>query len=50
MRRPTLIMIVVLFALIAGAAIYQIVLASGDKAPLPGPQSPEQLPSLPVAS
>ena len=50
MRRPTLIMIVVLFALIAGAAIYQIVLASGDQAPLPGPQSPDQLPSLPVAS
>jgi hypothetical protein len=50
MRRPTLIMIVVLFALIAGAAIYQIVLASGDQAPLQGPQSPGQLPSLPAAS
>ena len=48
MRRPTLIMIVVLFALIAGAAIYQIVLASGDQAPLQGPQSPGQLPSLPA--
>jgi hypothetical protein len=45
-RRPTFIMIVVLFALIAGAAIYQIALASRDQAPLPGPSSPQQLPSL----
>jgi hypothetical protein len=45
MRRPTLIMIVVLFALIVGAAIYQITIASGDQAPLRGPQSPGQLPS-----
>ena len=50
MRRHTLIMIVVLFALIAGAAIYQIVLASGDRAPYHGPQSPGQLPSSPAAS
>jgi hypothetical protein len=50
MRRPTLIMIVVLFALIAGAAIYQIVLASGDREPMQGPRSPGQLPSLPAAS
>ena len=50
MRRPTLIMIVVLFALIAGAAIYQIVLASGGQAPLQGPQSPGQLPSPPASS
>jgi hypothetical protein len=50
MRRPTLIMIIVLFALIAGAAIYQITLASRDRAPLQGPTSPGQLPSLPAAS
>jgi hypothetical protein len=44
-RRPTFIMIVVLFALIVGAAIYQISLASRDRAPLPGPVSPNELPS-----
>jgi hypothetical protein len=44
-RRPTFIMIVVLFVLIAGAAIYQISIASRDRAPLPGPASPNQLPS-----
>ena len=43
-------MIVVLFALIAAAAIYQFTLASGDRAPLEGPTSPGQLPSLPAAS
>jgi len=45
-RRPTFIMIVVLFALIVGATIYQISLASSDRQPLPGPTSPGQLPSL----
>jgi hypothetical protein len=44
-RRPTLIMIIVLFALIAGAAIYQISIASHDVAPLQGPVSPGELPS-----
>lgn len=47
-RRPTFIMLIVLFALIAGAAIYQISLASGGRAPLVGPTSPGQLPSLPA--
>jgi hypothetical protein len=50
MRRPTLIMIVVLFALIVGAAIYQITIASRDQAPLRGPQSPGQLPSATASS
>jgi hypothetical protein len=45
-RRPTFIMIVVLFVLIVGATIYQISLASRDRQPLPGPTSPGQLPSL----
>jgi hypothetical protein len=45
MRRPTLIMIVVLFAWIVGAAIVQIAFASRDQEPLPGPASPGQLPS-----
>ena len=37
MRRFTLVTIVVLFALIIGAAVYQIALASRDRAPFPGP-------------
>jgi len=49
-RRPTLIVILVLFALIAGAAIYQLSIATDDRAPLNGPVSPGQLPSLPAAS
>ena len=50
MRRPTLIVIIVLFALIAGAAIYQLSIATDDRAPLEGPVSPGQLPSLPATS
>jgi hypothetical protein len=49
-RRPTFIMLIVLFALIAGAAVYQISLASRDRAPLQGPTSPGQLPSAASAS
>jgi hypothetical protein len=49
-RRPTLIVIIVLFALIAGAAIYQLSIATDDRAPLEGPVSPRQLPSLPATS
>jgi hypothetical protein len=45
-RRPTLIMIIILFALIGAAAIAQIVIASGGNPALPGPTSPGQLPSL----
>lgn len=39
-------MIIVLFTLITIAAIVQIVIASHDSPPLPGPTSPGQLPSL----
>jgi len=46
MRRQTLVMIVILFVLLVGAAIAQFVIASRDTAPLPGPTSPGQLPSL----
>jgi hypothetical protein len=49
MRRGTLIMIVVLFVLLVAAGIAQIVLATGDGAPLEGPTSPGQLPSLSLA-
>jgi hypothetical protein len=43
-RRFTLITIIVLFVLIAGAAIYQVVLASREQAPFPGPVSGTPLP------
>ena len=45
-RRPTLIMLIVLFVLICVAAVAQIVIASGQQPRLPGPVSPGQLPSL----
>ncbi|MBA3690679.1 MAG: hypothetical protein H0W82_04615 [Actinobacteria bacterium] len=50
MRRPTLIMLIVLFALIAGAAVYQLSLASRDRGPLQGPTSPGELPDPPSAT
>ena len=50
MRRPTFIVIVILFGIITAAAIAQIVIASGDKPPLPGPTSPGQLPTTSVTS
>ena len=46
MRRFTLITIVVLFVLIAGAAVYQIVIANENRAPFPGPVSGTPLPSI----
>lgn len=49
MRRGTFIMIIVLFVLLLAAGIAQIVLATGDRAPLQGPTSPGQLPSLPIS-
>jgi hypothetical protein len=45
-RRFTFITIVVLFVLIAGAAVYQIVIAGGDRAPYPGPVPGTPLPSI----
>lgn len=45
MRRPTLIVIIVLFALIGAAGVAQIVIAGGGGDPLPGPSTPGQLPS-----
>ena len=51
MRRPTFIILIVLFVLLIGAGIAQFVIASGDGAPLQGPASPGQLPSVsPAAS
>ncbi|MGH2596693.1 MAG: hypothetical protein ACRDH7_12115 [Actinomycetota bacterium] len=46
MRRPTFIVLIVLFVLLIGAGIAQLVIASGSGAPLQGPTSPGQLPGL----
>jgi hypothetical protein len=45
-RRPTFIIIILLFVLLIGAGIAQLVIASGDGTPFEGPASPGQLPSL----
>jgi hypothetical protein len=45
MRRPTFIILIVLFVLLIGAGIAQLLIASGDGARLEGPTSPGQLPS-----
>ena len=45
MRRPTLIVLVVLFTLLVGAAIWQLQIANQDRGPYPGPTSPGELPS-----
>ena len=50
MRRPTLIVIILLFSGIAAAAVYQLSIANRDVAPLEGPLSPGQLPSLPASA
>jgi hypothetical protein len=44
-RRGTAIVLVVLFALLVATAIVQLVIASGDRQPLPGPTSVGELPS-----
>jgi hypothetical protein len=44
-RRFTLITIIVLIALIAGAAVWQIALASRDQPRFPGPEVETPLPS-----
>jgi hypothetical protein len=44
-RRFTLITIVVLFLLIVAAAIYQLMLADGDRARFPGPVPGTPFPS-----
>jgi hypothetical protein len=38
-------MLIVLFVVLVGAGIAQVVIASGHRAPLPGPTSPRQLPT-----
>jgi hypothetical protein len=46
-RRATLIVLIVLFSLLVGAAIWQLQLAGQEHGPLPGPTSPGELPSPP---
>jgi hypothetical protein len=45
-RRPTLITLIVLFSVLVAAAIWQLQISTEDRAPLPGPTSPGELPSL----
>jgi hypothetical protein len=49
-RRPTFIMLIVLFLLLLGAGVAQLVIASRDQAPYRGPANPTELPSLPASS
>jgi len=44
-RRGTLIALIVLFSLLMAAAVWQVLLATQDRGPYPGPTSPGQLPS-----
>lgn len=41
-----MIVLIVLVSLLLGAAIWQILIASQDLGPFPGPTSPGQLPSV----
>lgn len=45
MRRFTFVTLIVLFALIVGAAVYQIALANRDREPYPGPVEGTPLPT-----
>jgi hypothetical protein len=44
-RRGTVIALIVLFSLLTAATVWQVLLASQDRGPFPGPTSPGQLPS-----
>ena len=45
MRRGTVIILIVLVSLLVAATVWQVLLASQDRGPYPGPTSPGQLPS-----
>jgi hypothetical protein len=45
-RRPTFIILIVLFVLLVTAGVAQLTIASSDREPLSGPTSPGQLPGL----
>jgi hypothetical protein len=44
-RRGTVIALIVLLSLMAGAAVWQVLLASQDRDPYPVPSSPAGLPT-----
>jgi hypothetical protein len=44
-RRPTLIVLIVLFSMLVGAAIWQVQLAGQDHGRFPVPSSPGEVPS-----
>jgi len=46
MRRPTLIVLIVLVSLLALAGFWQLRLAGQDHGPFPVPSSPGELPSM----
>lgn len=46
MRRFTFVTLIVLFALLVGAAIYQLVLASDGRERFPGPSEDTPLPAI----
>jgi hypothetical protein len=48
-RRPTFIILIVLFVLLIGAGVAQLVIASGDHPQLEGPTSPGELPSMSIS-
>lgn len=45
MRRPTLIVLIVLFSLLVAASIWQLLIAGQDHTPFPGPTSAGELSS-----
>jgi hypothetical protein len=44
-RRGTVIALIVLLTLLAGATVWQVLLASQDRDPYPAPSSPARLPT-----
>jgi hypothetical protein len=49
-RRPTAIILIVLFALLVGAAIVQFAIFDAPDQPYPGPQSGTPLPPTAIAT
>jgi hypothetical protein len=45
-RRPTLVLLIVLLSLLVLAGLWQLQLANQDHGPFPGPTSPGELPSM----
>jgi hypothetical protein len=47
-RRGTVIALIVLLSLLAGATVWQVLLASQDRGPFPAPSSPGQVAGTPA--